>query len=94
MTTEIGVLCNSSNHLGGIHETCLPKDFLLLVLFLNCKVLRALPFCLESVFLEPGSDVFLCGPCSMVVLIALPQTAEVTLPIIRVISSMLGIYIM
>lgn len=71
-----------------------PEDFGVSVVFLNGGDSRVLPGCVDSAFLDTGLVDFPFGACSIAADKALPQTTDVTLLIMRVISSRLGIGIM
>lgn len=77
-------------HLVWRYEDFLLDTFVVSMRFLSCEVSRTLAACVESPFLHLELVVLPSCLCSEAIEVALPRTAEVTLPIMRVISSMLG----
>lgn len=94
ITIQIGLWVNLGNRLGWDYMSFFPEDFGVFVVFLNSWVSRALSDCIDSSFLVTAFADLPFGPCSIPADEALPQIADVTLLIMRVISSMLGICIM
>lgn len=88
---ELGLMCRMGIHLGWVYKTFLPKTFVVSTLLLNLSVFRIFPTSWDSPFLLDELVDFPLGPSLMPIDDALSQTTEVTSPIIRVISSMLGI---
>ena len=80
--------------MGWNYRVLLPNHWVLSALFLNVLVSRTLLESCDSPFLHNACVVFVGAPASLPPDGALPQTADVKLPIMRVISSMLGIWMM